>query len=126
MSYRYSTAMVSFPAARISVRVPVARTDAQRAHGLRGRAIIDPLAGDGMLFELSSAEWAAPLFTMEGMSAPLDFFFIGNDGRITHIERNVQPGVVRVAGPPSVLVLEMGAGFGKRWRVRKGDVVRVA
>ena len=69
------------------VQAELADTPQKRSRGLMFRERLAP--GAGMLFVFEEAgEWS---FWMKNMSVALDILWIGPNGKIVHIEENVQP-----------------------------------
>jgi uncharacterized membrane protein (UPF0127 family) len=108
--------------ARHTVRVELARNDAERARGLMYREKLDEDAG--MLFLFPVAEDHG--FWMKNTLIPLDMLFIGEDGRIVGIVEKAAPHSTnpRSVGAPSQFVLEVNGGWCARHGVKKGDRVR--
>jgi len=105
----------------IHVPVEVARTEAERRHGLMYRK---NLAADaGMLFVFPRS--AHQRFWMKNTPTALDMVFIGEDRRIVGIVEDARPfsteprGVARM----SRFVLEVHAGFARRHAIRVGNRV---
>jgi len=110
-----------------ALRVEVAATPDDRAHGLAGRAA---LAEDtGMLFDLGESR--VPGFWMKGMLIPIDMIWIDETKTITGIAFDVQPqpGVpdaeLRRYSPetPVRYVLEVNAGASLSLGLEAGDRV---
>jgi hypothetical protein len=107
-------------------RVEVARTAAERAQGLSGRAAM--AAGDGMLFDLG--ETRLPAFSMRGMLFPLDFVWISADMVVHSVTENV-PAPESADDPPKQVspmepvrfVLELNAGSVASAGIERGDPV---
>jgi hypothetical protein len=59
---------------------------------------------------------------MKNTLVPLDMLFIREDGTVGHIARDAQPrSTDRIASRGVVVgVLELNAGFARRWRVAPG------
>jgi hypothetical protein len=72
-------------APRHDLVLEVARTEAQREHGLMDRKIL--AAHTGMLFVFDADEPVA--FWMKDTLVPLDMVFIGSDGRVRRVFANV-------------------------------------
>jgi len=86
----------------------VARTPSARARGLRGRAGL--MRNESMLFTWPHVTMDP--FTMEGVTFPLDFVFVGPDSRVVDVRRDVQPGVPKVTSRrPFMYAIELPAGF---------------
>jgi uncharacterized protein len=107
------------------VHVEVADTAAERAHGLMGRASLDPDAG--MVFVFPEATDSA--FWMKDTLIPLSIAFYDANGKILRILdmvpcrkdpcRVYDPGV-RYRG-----ALEVNKGAFARWGVQAGDLLRL-
>jgi len=114
---------VVFPEAGATVEVEVARSFDERARGLMYRT--DLPEDEGMLFIFRQRRDQS--FWMKNTCLPLDMLFIDRDGLIVGIEENVptlNEGSYRV-GCPSVLVLEVNAGWSRRHGVRAGQMVQI-
>jgi len=109
-----------------TLRLAVADTDARRARGLMGVAVVPH--GEGMLFVFPDAVDTGRDFWMKDTIVPLDMIFIRVDGTISAIAANVpasKPGtsdaaVARRAGLGRY-VLELGAGGARRAGLRVGN-----
>jgi uncharacterized membrane protein (UPF0127 family) len=106
----------------ITLRVELARTPAQQAHGMMGRLEAPP--GTGMLFPRSPPQRAT--FWMRDTPVALDMIFIGPDRRIESIVANVAPlsDAMTSSKGPVIAVLELGAGEARRLGISVGDRVR--
>jgi uncharacterized membrane protein (UPF0127 family) len=103
-----------------SLSVEVARTDAQREHGLMGRKDLGPR--DGMIFAFDRDEHLA--FWMKNTPTPLSIAFISTEGRILQIE-DMQPfseTVIR-SRLSARYALEMKQGAFSVLGIREGDVI---
>ncbi|PZQ54056.1 MAG: DUF192 domain-containing protein [Phenylobacterium zucineum] len=102
-------------------QVEVAKSERQREYGLMCRR---SLAADrGMLFLFSRAD--PQMFWMRNTLIPLDIIYIGENGRVVSISRNVQP--LDESGAPSAgpakFVLELAAGRAAQIGLLPGDRV---
>ncbi len=105
--------------------VEIADTPSKRTRGLSGR---ENLAADtGLLFIFDSN--ARQTFWMKDMNFALDFLWI-NNGRIIQINENVPPPKLTANRPayisshePVNWVLEVNAGFVKKFNIKVGDTV---
>ena len=104
-----------------AVRVEVARTPAQREHGLMDRARLDPDAGMLFVFEESARHG----FWMKNTLIPLDLVFIGDDGRVAAVVGR-KPLTLEATdgGVDSRYVLEVNEGWAGAHGVKPGDRVR--
>jgi uncharacterized membrane protein (UPF0127 family) len=106
------------------VRVEIADTDAERAHGLSGHA---PLADDeGMLFVFPE-EGFYP-FWMRDMAFPIDIFWIDAAGKVVHIEHALSPDTYPTtftSGSPARYVLEVRAGFADQHDIEIGEIANL-
>ncbi len=102
-------------------KVEVADSDREREYGLMCRRTL--AADRGMLFLFPRA--APQMFWMRNTLIPLDIVYIGEDGRVVSISRNVQP--LDESGAPSVgpakFVLELAAGRAAQIGLLPGDRV---
>lgn len=104
-----------------SFMVEIADSDMEREYGLMCRK---SLAADrGMLFLFSRA--APQMFWMRNTLIPLDIVYIGENGRVVSISRNVQP--LDESGAPSAgpakFVLELAGGRAAQIGLLPGDRV---
>lgn len=109
------------------VNLMVVDTSESRAIGLsETKSLSDD---QGMLFVFDEKSY--PSFWMKGMDFPIDIIFL-NDKKIVTIHENVQPpqkGQEDNALPlyqatgPSNQVLEVRAGFAKKYNVKVGDTI---
>ena len=104
------------------IKIEVANSDEERRLGLCCR---DSLAKDsGMLFIYDQP--GDYHFWMKDTRIPLDMYWISNDKKIIHIERNVQPSTFpKTFGTdtPAQYVLETNAGFADKHSIDIGDRV---
>ncbi|MFQ5802917.1 MAG: DUF192 domain-containing protein [Candidatus Methylomirabilales bacterium] len=111
---------------RAVVMVEVAQTEAEKIRGLSGREGLEP--GRGMLFVYEAP--ARPLIWMRGMHFPLDIVWI-RDGRVVDLVTGAKPPapgeVPQVFAPREEVqyVLEVPAGFAKRYGVVLDDPVQI-
>ncbi|MFZ2522653.1 MAG: DUF192 domain-containing protein [Minisyncoccia bacterium] len=102
--------------------VRVADTKDEREKGLSGTPSL-PL-GEGMLFVFSGSNNYG--FWMKDMQYPIDIVWIGEDLKITHIEKSLSPDTYpKVYYPlkPSRYVLEVSSGQSDNLKVKIGDSV---
>ena len=107
-----------------TLRLAVAATEAQRAHGLMGVPYVPQ--GQGMLFAFAGNDEARG-FWMKDTIAPLDMIFVKADGVISSVAANVpatKPGTPddQIARREGVgrFVIELGAGEAARLRLAPG------
>jgi len=104
-----------------SFQVEIADSEMEREYGLMCRRSLAP--DRGMLF-LFSRE-APQMFWMRNTLIPLDIIYIGANGRVVSISRNVQP--LDESGAPSAgpakFVLEIAAGRAAQLGLLPGDRV---
>ena len=103
-----------------SLSVEVARTEAQREHGLMGRKDLGPR--DGMIFVFDRDEHLA--FWMKNTPTPLSIAFVSAEGRILQIE-DMQPfseTVIR-SRLSARYALEMKQGAFAALGIREGDTI---
>ena len=108
--------------------VEVSKSPKDLAQGLMERSSLTEQ--EGMLFVYD--EDTNPSFWMKNMLIPLDILFIGNDGIIKHIEKEVPPCKVQddqciryTALEPIRQVLELQSGFTSKYGVEIGDRVNL-
>jgi len=100
------------------VDVYIASTAEQRAQGLM---FVESLPEfEGMYFGYNQPAEIA--MWMKNTALPLDMLFIREDGTVGYVARNTEPySTERItSGGPVVGVLELNAGFARRWRVEPG------
>jgi len=105
----------------ITVRVEVARTEAERTRGLMYRNHLEPDAGMLFLFP----QPATLVFWMKNTLIPLDMLFLDRERRVVGIVENATPETEtprRVNGD-SQFVLEVGGGLTRQWGVTAGSMV---
>ena len=113
--------LIDAAAGTAAVRVEVARSPAQREHGLMDRPVLDADAGMIFLFE----EAAPHAFWMKNTLIPLDLVFIGDDGRVAAIVgRQPLSHEASDGGVASRYVLEVNLGWARSHGVKPGDPVR--
>jgi uncharacterized membrane protein (UPF0127 family) len=111
---------------RAVVTVEVAQTEAEKVRGLSGRESLEP--GRGMLFVYEAP--ARPIIWMRGMRFPLDILWI-RDGRVVDLVMEAKPPAPgeapQVFSPREEVqyVLEVPAGFTKRYGVALDDPVQI-
>ena len=104
-----------------SFQVEIADSEMEREYGLMCRRAL--AADRGMLFLFAKA--TPQMFWMRNTLIPLDIIYIGADGRVVSISRNVQP--LDESGAPSAgpakFVLELAAGRAAQIGLLPGDRV---
>jgi uncharacterized protein len=115
---------VAFPeAAGVAVQAEVVRSQHDTARGLMYRT---NLAEDrGMLFDLGVRE--DHKFWMHNTCIPLDLLYVDEDGLVVGIVENAPTlnDDARGVGCPSLYVLEVNAGWGRRHGVKAGQHMTV-
>ena len=108
--------------AEVRVKVELARTEGERAHGLMFRRSLD--AGAGMLFLFPEPDKLK--FWMRNTYIPLDMIFLGEDHHVVYVEENAEPLTETPRGPeaPSQFVLEVPGGWARTHGVEPGVVAR--
>ena len=106
---------------KLSFRVELALTDAERNRGLMFRESM--AADEGMLFVFDRQ--FNHTFWMKNTLIPLDMLFIDKDRRIVGIVANAEPQTEtgRSVGIPSQYVLEINGGLSGKLGIRAGHVV---
>lgn len=104
---------------RETFKVETATTRQQRDRGLMFRANLPER--HGMLFDFGPDQEVR--MWMKDTLIPLDMVFIAADGRVHRIERNAEPGSLRVipSDGPVRYVLELNGGAASRYGVKPGD-----
>lgn len=104
-----------------SFQVEIADTPREQQYGLMCRRAMAP--DRGMLFVFGAA--TPRVFWMRNTLIPLDIIYIGSNGRVVSISRNVQP--LDESGAPSAgpakYVLELAAGRAAQIGLLPGDQV---
>lgn len=103
------------------IEVHLAISPEQRAQGLM---FVEKMAEfEGMYFGYGTPTLI--VMWMKNTILPLDMLFIRGNGAIGHIARDTRPfSTDRIAsGGPVVGVIEVNAGFARRWRVEPGTRV---
>ena len=104
-----------------SFLVEVADSEMEREYGLMCRRTL--AADHGMLFLFAKA--GPQMFWMRNTLIPLDIIYIGENGRVVSVSRNVQP--LDESGAPSAgpakFVLELAAGRAAQIGLLPGDRV---
>jgi len=108
-------------------KVEIARTFAEQQLGLSGRNSLPQ--DQGMLFLFPKPDYYA--FWMRNMKFSLDIIYINGDKVVTVID-SIQPPSTGVTNPPTVQpdqpsdkVLEINAGFSRKYNIKKGDTVKI-
>jgi uncharacterized protein len=106
---------------RASVRVEIARTNAEQELGLMYRNHLDPDAG--MIFIFAASE--PRTFWMKNTEIPLDMIFADDKARVVGIVANAEPytETPRAVGAPAQYVLEVNGGFCAAHHVVSGDTL---
>jgi uncharacterized membrane protein (UPF0127 family) len=106
----------------VSVEVEVVDTPDSRQRGLMYRKQLDPLAG--MLFVFDAPE--PHTFWMHNTLLPLDMIFITSDWTVLGIVENATPMTDAPRSVPgsSQYVLEVNAGFSRRYGLQPGTSLR--
>jgi uncharacterized protein len=106
-------------AGRVTFKVETAKTRAQRDRGLMFRTHLPER--HGMLFDFGPEQEVR--MWMKDTLIPLDMVFINADGRVHRIERNAEPGSLRLIASegPVRYVLELKAGAASRSGIKPGD-----
>ncbi len=104
--------------------VEVARSSAERNFGLSWRKRLPPLGG--MLFVYPDAPVVE--MWMQNTYLALDMVFVGPDGRIDHIARDLAPHAAGdfSSGLPTLAVLELAGGTSTRLGIAPGQAVACA
>lgn len=104
------------------VQPEIARTQAEKEHGLMARVRL--MSGQGMLFVYNDER--RPDFWMKNMLMPLDFIWISAEKRVVDISQNIPPckqddcPTIRSRAPVQY-VLEVAAGTIEKNGIKMGD-----
>jgi uncharacterized membrane protein (UPF0127 family) len=111
--------------AGVRLSVEVVDTPAERGRGLSGREMLPE--NSGMLFVFDTPGIYG--FWMYGMKFPLDIIWIDERLRVVYFVENAQPcvNICETYEPPAdaLYVLEVNAGFVKKYGLKVGDVVEL-
>ncbi len=111
--------------AGVRLSVEVADTPTERGRGLSGREMLPE--NSGMLFVFDKPGRYG--FWMYGMKFPLDIIWIDESLRIVYFVEDAQPcaNICETYEPPTdaLYVLEVNAGFVKKYGLKAGDVVEL-
>jgi uncharacterized protein len=125
LAFPHGTAVVHTPSRTVTVRVEIARTDAQRERGLMGRKTLRQNTGMAFLF-------GGPThgsFWMKGTLIPLSIAFWNKEGRILRIldmaPCRADPCKLYDPRVAYVGALEANRGAFKRWGVRPGAHITI-
>jgi uncharacterized membrane protein (UPF0127 family) len=125
LAFPHGTATIRTPSKAVTVRVEIARTDAQRQQGLMGRKTLARNAGMVFLFGSSTRS----RFWMKDTLIPLSVAFWNKQGRILRIldmtPCRADPCRVYDPGVAFAGALEVNQGAFKRWGVRPGARISV-
>ncbi len=104
-----------------TVRVEIARTEAEQELGLMYRNHLDPDAG--MIFVFAGSE--PRTFWMKNTEIPLDMVFADANARVVGIVANAEPytETPRAVDAPAEYVLEVNGGFCVAHHVASGDTL---
>lgn len=121
-----ATAKVAFldaPRAPAALEVELAKTTAESARGLMFRTAMPE--AHGMLFDLHSKK--IQTFWMHNTCIPLDMLFVDDDGLIVGIleEVPVLNDEERSVECPSRYVLEVNAGFTRKFGIKAGQRLKL-
>ena len=105
-----------------NIKVELALTKEAQAQGLSGRKEL--VQGEGMLFVF--AKPGRYPFWMKGVNFPIDIIWLGENMKIVHIKKDVQPETFPdrfVSETDAKYVLEVNAGFAEKNNLKIGDSV---
>jgi len=105
-----------------SILIEIAETPETQMKGLMGRQQLADTQGMLFVFERVTPR----NFWMKGTSVPLDILFVGPDGYVVHTAESTSPmSNQRVSsGEPVKYVVEVGAGFAKRFKIDTDTCIR--
>jgi uncharacterized membrane protein (UPF0127 family) len=101
--------------------VEIAKTSAQRNHGLKSHSHL--AANTGMLF-IFPDERVVSMQT-QNIRFRVDMMFVNKRGHIAYIIRNAVPRSTKqlTSGTPALAVLEIPGGLAKVWQIKVGDTI---
>ena len=125
VTFGKGSATITTTTGTIKLAVEIARTDEQRQLGLMNRRSLGAKAG--MIFQYDSPSEGG--FWMKNTLIPLDIAFYNVRGRIVRILR-MEPckrDPCKIYSPEAAYrgALEVNAGSFARWKVKRGDLIRV-
>ena len=103
----------------VSVQAETVSTDAERSKGLSGREALEE--GTGMLFIFDDVD--THTFWMPDMHFAIDIIWLDESMKVVHIKENATPESYPEIFTPSAsakYVLEVPAGFSKKWGIVEG------
>jgi len=105
-----------------SIFIEIAETPETQMKGLMGRQRLADTQGMLFVFERVKPR----NFWMKGTPVPLDILFVGSDGYVVHMAESTPPmSNQRVtSGEPVKYVVEVGAGFAKRFKIDTDTCIR--
>jgi len=105
----------------VQIDIEVANTDEERTQGLMHRRNMQELEGMLYIFERSEPR----SFWMENTYISLDIFFVDEKNRIVNVQSNTTPmsRVPIVSNTPAKYVVEVLAGFARKYKLRVGDTI---
>ena len=109
---------------KVSVTAEVSDTEVLRVRGLSGR--ISLKEGEGMWFDFWSDGYHS--FWMKEMNFPIDILWLNKDSEVVYIKENATPESYPetfIPSSPDRFVLEVPAGFVKKYEVILGEKVTV-
>lgn len=124
-SYYYEVSKIKING--VELMAELADTQEKRRLGLMYRDYL-PERG-GMLFILDREDQSS--FWMMNMHIGLDIIWIDNDYKIIHITEHAKPCTDEISectykpDEPAKYVLEVNAGFSKKYNIREGDIVEI-
>jgi uncharacterized protein len=105
----------------------IASTDEQRIKGLSGLEKLNE--NEGMLFMFD--EPSRPGFWMNEMNFPIDIIWLDSNGKVVHIEKNLEPCAIFMTCPvyesqlDSLYVIELRSGFTNEHSIKNGTIIDV-
>lgn len=118
--------VLCIPKRSVCVAVEIVDTPVARARGLMGRDRLEDR--QGMLFVMGlpgpSAVW------MKNMRFAIDILWLDVEGKIVDAKRNIPPCTQKKcrqyrSRSPASFVLEVPSGFIRKYRIKRGDTVRL-
>jgi len=122
--YKILTVQFETPTGNVSVKAEVADNIFKKSKGLMGRECLGE--NEGMLFVLNIER--RPRFWMKNMKFPIDIVYISKEKKVVDIIENAQPcnSILSIGFTPksaAKYVLEVNAGFIKKYGIKIGDRV---
>jgi uncharacterized protein len=111
----------------IKVLFAIASTDEQRIKGLSGLGKLNENEGMIFIFDEPSKQG----FWMNEMNFPIDIIWLDSNGKVVHVEKNLEPCRLFMTCPvykpqlDSLYVIELRSGFTSDHSIKNGSIIDV-